>query len=37
MCNDVVWMNWMQAKGAGEAFSTDVVGYSYMLAGDNTK
>jgi hypothetical protein len=34
MCNDEVWMNWMQAKGAGEPFSTDVVGYSYMLAGD---
>lgn len=34
MCNDEVWMNWMQAMGAGEEFSTDVVGYSYMLAGD---
>lgn len=34
MCNDAVWMKWMAAVGAGEAFETDVVGYSYMLQGD---
>ena len=34
MCNDAVWMKWMAAAGAGEAFETDVIGYSYMLAGD---
>lgn len=34
MCNDAVWMKWMQAISAGEEFSTDVVGISYMLAGD---
>jgi hypothetical protein len=34
MCNDAVWMAWMKAAAAGESFSTDVIGYSYMLAGD---
>lgn len=34
MCNDAVWMAWMKAAAAGEPFSTDVVGVSYMLAGD---
>lgn len=34
MCNDAVWMKWMAAAAAGEAFSTDVIGTSYMLAGD---
>lgn len=34
MCNDAVWMKWMEAAGAGEAFSTDVLGTSYMLMGD---
>lgn len=34
MCNDAVWMNWMAAVGSGSAFSTDVVGVSYMLQGD---
>lgn len=34
MCNDAVWMKWMAAAGSGTAFSTDVVGVSYMLAGD---
>jgi hypothetical protein len=34
MCNDAVWMAWMAAAGGGEAFSTDVVGTSYMLQGD---
>jgi hypothetical protein len=34
MCNDPVWMKWMEAAASGSAFSTDAVGVSYMLAGD---
>ncbi len=34
MCNDEVWMKWMKAVADGKPFSTDVVGVSYMLAGD---
>lgn len=34
MCNDAVWMKWMAAAASGSAFSTGVVGVSYMLAGD---
>ena len=34
MCNDEVWMKWMKAAAEGTPFSTDVVGVSYMLAGD---
>jgi len=34
MCNDEVWMKWMKAAAEGKSFSTDVVGVSYMLAGD---
>ncbi|MCF8474209.1 MAG: hypothetical protein K9G26_05865 [Emcibacter sp.] len=34
MCNDAVWMAWMKAAGEGAPFSTDVIGYSYMLQGD---
>jgi hypothetical protein len=34
MCNDAVWMKWMSAVSSGTEFSTDVVGVSYMLAGD---
>jgi hypothetical protein len=34
MCNDEVWMKWMNAAAEGKPFSTDVVGVSYMLAGD---
>lgn len=34
MCNDKVWMKWMKAAAEGKPFSTDVVGISYMLAGD---
>ena len=34
MCNDAVWGAFFKAAAAGEAFSTDVVGVSYMLAGD---
>ena len=34
MCNDRVWMKWMEAVASGGIFSTDVVGISYMLAGD---
>jgi len=34
MCNDAVWMKWMAAAAVGSAFSTDVIGVSYMLAGD---
>ncbi|MBT8095923.1 MAG: hypothetical protein KJO19_02745 [Woeseia sp.] len=34
MCNDETWTRWLNAAAAGEPFSTDVVGYSYMLQGD---
>lgn len=34
MCNDQVWMKWMKATAEGKPFSTDVVGVSYMMAGD---
>ena len=34
MCNDAVWMKWMAAVASGSDFSTDVIGVSYMLAGD---
>jgi len=34
MCNDEVWMKWMKTAAQGKPFSTDVVGVSYMLAGD---
>lgn len=34
MCNDATWTRWMKAAAAGEPFTTDVVGVSYMLQGD---
>jgi len=34
MCNDEVGMKWMKAAAEKKPFSTDVVGVSYMLAGD---
>ncbi|MBT8078875.1 MAG: hypothetical protein KJO31_09850 [Gammaproteobacteria bacterium] len=34
MCNDAAWTAWLAAAAAGEEFSTDTVGYSYMLQGD---
>ena len=34
MCNDAVWMGWMKAAGEGVPFITDIVGVSYMMAGD---
>lgn len=34
MCNDKVWMKWMKAAAEGKPFKTDVIGVSYMLAGD---
>ncbi len=34
MCNDAAWMAWLEAAKAGETFSTDVIGVSYMLQGD---
>ena len=34
MCNDATWMGWMKAAGEGTPFTSDVVGYSYMLQGD---
>lgn len=34
MCNDATWMKWMQAASEGTPFSTEVIGYSYMLMGD---
>jgi hypothetical protein len=34
MCNDAVWMNFVQAITAKEPFETDRIGISYMLAGD---
>jgi len=34
MCNDAIWTAWLAAAAEGEEFSTDSVGYSYMLQGD---
>ncbi|WP_294613692.1 hypothetical protein [uncultured Roseovarius sp.] len=34
MCNDAVWMRWIEAVSSGKPFSTEVIGVSYMLAGD---
>jgi len=34
MCNDAVWMKWIDAVVSGTEFSTDVIGVSYMLQGD---
>lgn len=34
MCNDETWTRWMKAAASGEPFTTDVIGYSYMLQGD---
>ncbi|TNE57390.1 MAG: hypothetical protein EP340_08755 [Alphaproteobacteria bacterium] len=34
MCNDAVWMKWLDAFANGKEFSTDVIGVSYMLQGD---
>ncbi|NNE59568.1 MAG: hypothetical protein HKN35_01585 [Woeseia sp.] len=34
MCNDATWSAWLAAVAAGEEFSTDTIGYSYMLQGD---
>ena len=34
MCNDSVWQAWIKAASKGESFKTDVIGFSYMLAGD---
>jgi hypothetical protein len=34
MCNDSVWQAWITAASKGESFKTDVIGFSYMLAGD---
>jgi len=34
MCNDAPWMAWIEAAKTGTAFSTDVIGVSYMLQGD---
>jgi hypothetical protein len=33
MCNDPVFMKWSKTVWKGKPFSTDTVGYSYMLAG----
>jgi hypothetical protein len=35
MCNDEVWMRFMDAVGSKADFKTDKVGISYMLAGDD--
>jgi len=34
MCNDDVWMEFMEAVRSQSEFSTDRIGLSYMLAGD---
>lgn len=34
MCNDPVWAKLMKAAAAGEDFSTDRIGISYMMKGD---
>lgn len=33
ICNDPVFVEWSETVWQGKPFSTDVVGYSYMLAG----
>jgi hypothetical protein len=33
ICNDPVFVKWSETVWKGKPFSTDVVGYSYMLAG----
>jgi len=33
ICNDPVFMKWSETVWQGKPFSTDTVGYSYMLAG----
>jgi hypothetical protein len=33
ICNDPVFMKWSETVWKGKPFSTDIVGYSYMLAG----
>ena len=33
ICNDPVFMKWSETVWKGKPFSTDTVGYSYMLAG----
>lgn len=34
MCNDAVWVKWIHSMQNGLPFETDVLGTSYMLAGD---
>ena len=34
MCNDATWIRWMKAAAKGQPFSTDIVGFSYMVMGD---
>lgn len=34
MCNDGVWMDWIDAAKRGEEFVTEQMGTSYMLQGD---
>ena len=34
MCNDKVWMEWMQAAAEGKTFIPTEIGFSYMLGGD---
>lgn len=34
MCNDAAWMAWMKAAKAGEDFTANTMGTSYMLQGD---
>lgn len=34
MCNDATWSAWLKAAQAGGAFSTNIIGVSYMLQGD---
>ena len=34
MCNDAIWMQFLQAAAEGQPFTVDAIGYSYMLMGD---
>jgi hypothetical protein len=34
MCNDAAWMGWLKAATEGQPFTTDVIGFSYMVMGD---
>ena len=34
MCNDPIWQAWIKADSEGKSYTTEKIGFSYMLAGD---